>query len=129
MTKNTGSNKTEFLLHVKDEYDYRFKCAKLQELSDSIKEVYFNLMNDNLQIFGVSKNIASYMTTKSDMKKKVNKLPDEIYRQYDEDVYEPFEESEFNIEDKDIDEMNVEDEISTPIMMVSELIVPISACL
>ena len=48
-------------------------------------------MNDNLQIFGVNKNIASYMTTKSDMKKKVNKLPDEIYRQYDEDVYEPFE--------------------------------------
>ena len=66
LTKNTGSTKTEFLLHVKDEYDYRFKCSKLQELSESIKEVYFNLMNDNLQIFGVNKNITSYMTTKND---------------------------------------------------------------
>ena len=76
-------------------------------------------MNDNLQIFGVNKNITSYMTTKNDQKKLVNKLPEEIYRQYDEDVYEPFEEGEFDIDDEDIDEKLNQEANSTPIMMVS----------
>ena len=118
LTKN-GSNKEEFLLHVKNEYDYRMKCSKREELFDNLKQVYFNIFNDNLHIFAVPKNITDYLTSKGDVKKGQNSnIPPEIYRQYDEDVYEPFDEDEFDIADEEIDEMKTEGLVS-PVMCVS----------
>lgn len=57
MTKSTEKDNNEFIVHVKDEYDYRFTCEKREELFEHLKECYFNMMNDNLPIFGVPGNV------------------------------------------------------------------------
>ena len=45
MTKSTMQNNMEFIVHVKDEYDYRFICENRDELFDALKECFFNVMN------------------------------------------------------------------------------------
>ena len=79
----------EFVLHVRNEYDYRFICDNREELFNSIKAVYFLQMNDNLPIYAVSENLKTYATSKKDVKNDLIKMPPEKYRQYFEDVYEP----------------------------------------
>ena len=55
------------ICHVKDEYDYRFVCDKREELFDHLKECYFNLMNENLPIFGVPGKVKEFSTSKKDI--------------------------------------------------------------
>jgi hypothetical protein len=53
LSKNTQEGKEpEFVVHVADEYDYRFICPLRDELFSAIKAVYFQTMNANLPIYG-----------------------------------------------------------------------------
>jgi len=45
LSKNTTPGNDEFVVHVADEYDYRFICPLREELFQSIKAVYFQAMN------------------------------------------------------------------------------------
>ena len=84
-------NNMEFIVHVKDEYDYRFICEHRDELFDAIKECFFNLMNENLPIYGVPGKLKEYATSKKDIKAGNERLPPDSYKLVDEDIYEPLE--------------------------------------
>ena len=92
MTKSTELNNNEFICHVKDEYDYRFVCDKREELFDHLKECYFNLMNENLPIFGVPGKVKEFSTSKKDIKEGREKQPPDSYRLRNEDLFEPLKE-------------------------------------
>jgi len=92
MTKSTQLNNNEFIVHVKDEYDYRFNCEKREELFEHLKECFFNLMNENLPIFGVPGNVKEFATSKKDIKAGTEKVPPDSYRLRNEDLYEPVKE-------------------------------------
>ena len=58
------------------------------EFKTALKKCYFDLMNENLPIFEVPNKIESYRTTKSDVKKQIDKFPTlQAYRELTEDVY------------------------------------------
>jgi hypothetical protein len=89
LSKNTTPGNDEFVVHVSDEYDYRFICPLRDELFTSIKAVYFQAMNTNLPIYGTEKNLKEFATSKKDVKDKVERIPPASCRLHDEDVYEP----------------------------------------
>ena len=58
------------------------------EFKTALKKCYFDLMNENLPIFEVPNKIESYRTTKSDVKKQIDKFPTlQAYREQNEDIY------------------------------------------
>ena len=89
MTKSTDQNNQEFIVHVKNEYDYRFVSESKDELFDHIKACYFHMMNANLPVYGVSGKVKDYETSKKDVKGGVEKLPGDSYILRSEDLYEP----------------------------------------
>lgn len=56
----------------------------------SLKAVFFSKMNKNIPIYDVPEELNKYATSKKDAKANVEKTPPEGYRNYEEDVYEPF---------------------------------------
>jgi len=75
---------------VKDEYDYRFICEDRDKLFISLKAVFFTKMNKNLPIYDLPNDLDKWATSKKDAKANVEKLPPDEYRNFDEDVYEPW---------------------------------------
>lgn len=45
LSKSTQAGNNEFVVHVKDEYDYRFVCEKREELFEQLKACYFSITN------------------------------------------------------------------------------------
>ena len=91
LSRSTDPANLEFVVHVKDEYDYRFICEDREKLFLQIKAVYFNRMNQNLPIYDVAENLKNYATSKKDVKNLTEKMPPDSYRNNDEDIYEPVE--------------------------------------
>lgn len=81
----------EFVVHVKNEYDYRFICEERDKLFLQIKAVFFNKMNQNLPIYDVPENLKNYATSKKEIKDSIEKMPPDSYRNKAEDIYEPFD--------------------------------------
>jgi hypothetical protein len=75
LSKNTTAGNDEFVVHVADEYDYRFICPLREELFLSIRAVYFQAMNANLPIYGTEKNLKEFATSKKDVAAKVERIP------------------------------------------------------
>ena len=93
LSKSTEPGNMEFVVHIKDEYDYRFICETREELFEQLKACFFNLMNKNLPIYGVPAKLKDYETSKKDVKAGQERLPPEQYLLRKEDVYEPLRES------------------------------------
>lgn len=89
LSKSTQSGNDEFVVHVKDEYDYRFVCEKREELFEHLKACYFTLMNKNLPIYGVPSKLKDCATSKKDIKSGHERIPEEKWILRDEDLYEP----------------------------------------
>jgi hypothetical protein len=89
LSKSTQTGNFEFVVHVKDEYDYRFVCEKREELFEQLKACYFGIMNQNLPIYGVPSKLKDIATSKKDIKNGTERMPPEQYRLRDEDNYEP----------------------------------------
>lgn len=81
----------DFVVHVKDEYDYRFICEDREKLFVQIKAVYFTLLNKNLPIYDVPDGLNKYATTKRDCKNHVERTPPDTMRNKEEDIYEPYD--------------------------------------
>ncbi len=45
LSRSTQAGNMEFVVHVKNEYDYRFMCEDRDKLFLQIKAVFFNKMN------------------------------------------------------------------------------------
>ena len=77
LSKSTEPGNMEFVVHIKDEYDYRFICETREELFEQLKACFFNLINKNLPIYGVPSKLKDYETSKKDVKAGQEKLPPE----------------------------------------------------
>ena len=83
-------NRTEFVVHVRTQYDYRFKSLRRKEIIDMLKWLYLNKMNTNLPIFEIpQKSLECVTTTEKDKKKGNDKFPNEKFRNRDEDLIKP----------------------------------------
>lgn len=83
-------NRTEFVIHVRSEYDYRFKSLKRKEIIDLLKWLYLNRMNKNLPIFDIPQiDLSSVTTTEKDKKRRNDRFPDDSYRNHDENLLKP----------------------------------------
>lgn len=89
LSKSTQLGNSEFVVHVKDEYDYRFVCEKREELFEQLKACYFSITNANLPIYGVPSKLKDIATSKKDIKSGNERMPPEQYRLREEDLYEP----------------------------------------
>lgn len=93
LSKSTQAGNHEFVVHVKDEYDYRFVCEKREELFEQLKACYFSITNSNLPIYGVPGKLKDIATSKKDIKNGTERMPPDQYRMKEEDLYEPVTES------------------------------------
>lgn len=89
LTKSTEANNKEFIVHVRGEYDYRFICELRDEMFEQIKACFFQLMNENLPVYGVPGKLKAHCTSKQDAKAGDDKLPPDSFRLRGEDLYEP----------------------------------------
>ncbi|CDW73477.1 UNKNOWN [Stylonychia lemnae] len=90
-TKSTQEGCLEFIVHVKQEYDYRFVCDERDEFFRALKKVYYDLNGENLPIYGPNTRLKDYATSKKDMKKGAEIVPEENYRMRGEDLYTPIQ--------------------------------------
>jgi hypothetical protein len=60
------------------------------EFFAALKKIYFETVNENLPVFGVpAGKLKDYSTSKKDMKRGVEIVPEDNYRMRDEDIYIP----------------------------------------
>jgi hypothetical protein len=79
--------KTEFTIHVKKEYDYRFISDRRNEIIDIIKRRYVEKVSENLPIFGIEKEkLAEFTTCEKAFKKGYSRFPPSQFRLASEDI-------------------------------------------
>lgn len=67
---------SEFVIHVPEQYDYRYQSEKRDEVIQSLQMAYISLMKSNLPIFGIeAKDLKSYTTTEKDRMKGKSRIP------------------------------------------------------
>jgi len=87
MTKSTKEDNTEFIVHVRSEYDYHFECDKRTEIFNAVKFVYHQENNSNLPVYGVPDKLKHYATSKKDISNGYEVDPKEQFRLKNEDHY------------------------------------------
>ena len=107
LTKSLEKGNDEFIVHVQDQYDYRFICEVRDELFEQIKACYFRIMNSNVPVFGVPDKLKEFETSKKDVKAGVEKMPPDDARLKDEDLYEPLGNTSMGSSPLDEDELPV----------------------
>ena len=75
------------MVHVKAEYDYRFKSDYRADIFDAIKYVCWKHNGTNLAVYGVQESLKDYHTTKRDISEGNEIDPEEKFRIKNEDVY------------------------------------------
>jgi len=93
LSKSSQDGNGEFVVHVNNEYSYRFICEQRDELFEALKAVYFKTANKNLPIYSVSK-CKDFATSKKDAAAGNFKTPPEDFRVASEDIYEPIVEGQ-----------------------------------
>lgn len=55
--------KVQFVIHVNNDYDYRFKDGdnQMEAIVDVVKRIYFDKMTRNLPIFGVTTKVKKFV--------------------------------------------------------------------
>jgi hypothetical protein len=93
VTKSTKPDNTQFIVHVKSEYDYQFESDFRKEIFDAFKWVYFMKNHQNLPVYGVPDKLKDYATSKKDITNGMEVNPKEEYRLHKEDIYKASEKS------------------------------------
>jgi hypothetical protein len=76
ISKTMIGTKTEFTIHVRGEYDYRFLSTRRNEIIDTIKRRYVEKFSDNLPIFGIEKEkLYEFTTCEGAFKKGISRYP------------------------------------------------------
>jgi len=87
LTKSISEGHGEFVMHSKNEYDYRMRSEARDQILDVIKRVYYSINNANLPIYGVKpKSLVEFTTSIKDMKKGISRIPLEMARLKNEDI-------------------------------------------
>ncbi len=86
ITKSKSTESAEFVLHVPSEYDYRYTAEHREEIIQKIKEAYKQACGKSMPIYGVPHHyLKDFVTTKSDRKKNLFKVPEELFRMKEEE--------------------------------------------
>ena len=67
ITKSKLVENLQFVIHVKNEYDYMYESISRKEIFNAIKYAFFQLVNMNIPVFGVPDNLKEYHTSKKDI--------------------------------------------------------------
>lgn len=76
-TKSTKADNLQFIVHVKNEYDYQFESEFRKEIFEAFKYIFYKENGSNLPIYGVPDKLKDYATTKKDIREGVEINPDE----------------------------------------------------
>ncbi len=77
------------ILKLKDLNEFNYYNRRY-EFFAALKTVYYETTNENLPVFGVpAGKLKDYSTSKKDMKRGVEIIPEETYRIRSEDIYTP----------------------------------------
>jgi len=77
------------VIHVPEQYDYRYQSDKREEAIQSIKMAYISLMKADLPVYGINaKDLKHYTTTEKDRIKGKSRIPGKEFLLADENVYE-----------------------------------------
>ena len=91
ITKSLKKDVKEFIIHVKDEYDYRFECDskdKVETIIDACKYVHWKTHGRNVPVYGVPDGLKEFGTSKKDISGGFQIQPPENYRLKSEDIYQ-----------------------------------------
>ena len=98
LTKSLHKHSLEFVIHVPDEYDYRYQATTPRirdEIIQAIKLAYLTKCKDYLNVFGVEKRYLGKYTKTSVSKRQGSCMPDSRYIISDELI--PFNEGKQSI--------------------------------
>ena len=87
VTKVTKKNNKQFVIHIKNEYDYMYESEFRKEIFDAMKYVYHQENGKNLPVYGVPDKIKDYATSKKDIANGVEVEPKEEYLLKEENIY------------------------------------------
>ena len=88
ITKSTKAGNPEFVVHIKNEYDYRYESDFRTEIFEAIKFVYYQEHKVNLPVYGVPFKLKEFHTSKKDISQGIEVNPPEEFKIPDEDIYE-----------------------------------------
>jgi hypothetical protein len=88
LTKSMNPNNSQFIVHVRSEYDYMYESDFRKEIFDAIKYAYWKANSVNLPVYGVPDKVKEYHTSKKDISNGIEINPQENYRLKNEDIYE-----------------------------------------
>jgi len=78
----------EFILHVKNDYDYRFVSDQYLEIKEAVKYFFNKATGKNLPIYKVQNSkLKEYETTKKDLKNGKDVVPEDKCKDRSEDVF------------------------------------------
>jgi|JI9StandDraft_2_1071091.scaffolds.fasta_scaffold585891_1 hypothetical protein len=78
----------EFIIHVKNDYDYRFISDQFQEIKECLKYLYHSVTSKNLPIYKVANpKLKDYETTKKDLRNSKDIVPEEKFLDASENIY------------------------------------------
>ena len=88
VTKSTIPNNLQFIVHIKNEYDYMFESDFRKEIFEALKNTFWKTNGINLPVFGVNDKLKDYATTKKDISNGYEVKQDDNNRIRSEDIYE-----------------------------------------
>lgn len=112
VTKSTLPSNTQFIIHIKNEYDYMFESDFRKEIFEALKYIYWKTTNINLPVFGVTDKLKDYATTKKDISNGYEVKQKDEHRMKDEDMYEEGPHSSTSLSSNGSSGSNSVDEIS-----------------
>ena len=118
LSKSMKKDILEFIVHVKDEYDYRFECKQqdtITQIFDACKYAYWQRSGKNIPVYGVPELLKEFSTSKKDISSGLNVIPPLQYRLKSEDVYQESGDSQMSTSGssfKSNSSTNTNDEIS-----------------
>ena len=87
LTKCLCPGEWQFVIHVRNEYDYLYMSEHRQDIFKAIKFAFHQFSGKNVPVYGVPENLKAYHTSKKDIQQGLEVVPQEIYRMYKEDIY------------------------------------------
>lgn len=88
VTKSTIPNNLQFIVHIKNEYDYMFESDFRKEIFEALKNTYWKTNGLNLPVYGINDKLKDYATTKKDISNGYEVKQNDKYRIRSEDIYE-----------------------------------------
>ena len=67
LSKSTKTGCNEFVVHVKNQYDYRFESNQRTEIFDAVKYVCWRQRKSNLPTYEVPDTLKNHHTTKKEI--------------------------------------------------------------